>query len=235
MPPARTDQIIQAVVKATEALPVTFTTKSDDHSGALQVQVSDATSNSHLTRPPPEVPARARHQLKRRHQELDADGGINIHDSSARAEELKAEEDFTAQFPIRLGRHGRAPNRDFYRPSSTTASATEPIICIIVITLVRRELVIPVKRSFTISHLKDIIHEMGEQPPDEQRLIFRGKQLEDHLTLADVSHTMTFSDYANVEFSVIPIMAMHFISSCGSVDRRPGSDVFELYTLRAPN
>jgi len=56
---------------------------------------------------------------------------------------------------------------------------------IFVITLANRIIPVNVKSSDTVYNLKELIYQFGEIDPEEQRLIFKGKQLEDHKTMAD--------------------------------------------------
>lgn len=42
-----------------------------------------------------------------------------------------------------------------------------------------------VEPSFTVDRVKEELHDRGEDPPDGQRLIFAGKQLEDGRNLSD--------------------------------------------------
>jgi ubiquitin C len=56
---------------------------------------------------------------------------------------------------------------------------------IFVITLVNKIIPVNVKSSDTVYNLKELIYQFGEIDPEEQRLIFKGKQLEDHKTMAD--------------------------------------------------
>jgi ubiquitin C len=56
---------------------------------------------------------------------------------------------------------------------------------IFVITLANKIIPVNVKSSDTVYNLKELIYKFGEIEPKEQRLIFKGKQLEDHKTMAD--------------------------------------------------
>lgn len=71
------------------------------------------------------------------------------------------------------------------KSSKIIAKPAEPDFGIIIGIAGKDPLEMNVKKSDSIEFIKEKIHELRGYPPDQQRLIFAGRQLEDGRTLSD--------------------------------------------------
>lgn len=176
--PATTDEILQAVVAAAKSLPVTFTMRGRNHvetsriSGARQALKSNPSVSLRET-----FAKRLSSNRKRQHHELDTDEETMEKVEATSYEQSEVDDDIASE-----EQDGETAVED-----SRASCESQMVIRVIVVTFSDGELIVPAKPSMTVDELKHKVWEMGMMTLDEQRMICRGKQLEDGRTLEDVS------------------------------------------------